>query len=68
VLHEDKGIVLKAKEFISEWLKKIGLELKPEKTRLGHTLQPEESIKPGSIFLASIYDSSIATIGKRATN
>jgi len=51
VLHEDKNIVLKAKGFISVWLKKIGLELKPEKTRLGHTLHQEENTKPGFNFL-----------------
>jgi RNA-directed DNA polymerase len=51
VLHESKEIIIKAKEFLSEWLKKIGLELKPEKTRLSHTLQKTEELKPGFNFL-----------------
>ncbi len=38
---------------ISEWLAEIGLELKPEKTRLTHTLKPEvsEDGKAGFDFL-----------------
>jgi len=51
VLHESKEIIVKAKAFLSEWLKKIGLELKPEKTRLGHTLRKIEELKPGFNFL-----------------
>ena len=51
VLHESKDIILKAREFIADWLSKIGLELKPEKTRLGHTLLKTEDIKPGFNFL-----------------
>jgi RNA-directed DNA polymerase len=51
VLHESKDIILKAKEFISDWLSKIGLELKPEKTRLSHTLHKTEDLKPGFNFL-----------------
>ena len=41
VLHEDKTIVQRCRDLIAEWLKGIGLELKPEKTRLTHTLNPE---------------------------
>ncbi|MHC5731090.1 MAG: hypothetical protein ACYTXY_44755, partial [Nostoc sp.] len=36
---------------ISEWLKDMGLELKPSKTRLTHTLNEYESEKPGFNFL-----------------
>ena len=43
VIHANKIVVQKCKEIISEWLKNIGLELKPEKTRLTHTLYPSES-------------------------
>ena len=43
VLHENKSVVQRCREKISEWLVGIGLELKPEKTRLTHTLQPELS-------------------------
>ena len=39
VLHRDRSIVETAKAFIEEWLKNIGLELKPSKTRISHTLK-----------------------------
>lgn len=53
VLHEDKSVVQRCREIISEWLSGIGLELKPEKTRLTHTLHPElsEDGKAGFDFL-----------------
>ena len=53
ILHEDKAVVQRCREIISEWLKGIGLELKPEKTRLTHTLFPEwsEDGKAGFDFL-----------------
>ncbi|MGB3207972.1 MAG: group II intron reverse transcriptase/maturase [Crinalium sp.] len=40
ILHEDIAVVQRCRDIISEWLKGIGLELKPEKTRLTHTLKP----------------------------
>jgi RNA-directed DNA polymerase len=43
VLHEDKAVVQRCREIISEWLHGIGLELKPEKTRLTHTFNSELS-------------------------
>ena len=43
VLHSEKTVILKCREIISNWLSDIGLELKPEKTRLTHTLHKEES-------------------------
>jgi RNA-directed DNA polymerase len=42
VLHEDLSIVLKCQEIISEWLRPMGLELKPSKTKLTHTLYQHE--------------------------
>ncbi|MFB2894215.1 group II intron reverse transcriptase/maturase [Aerosakkonemataceae cyanobacterium BLCC-F50] len=51
ILHEDITIVQRCKEIISEWLKGMGLELKPSKTRLAHTLKEYESEKPGFNFL-----------------
>ncbi|WP_256359389.1 group II intron reverse transcriptase/maturase [Wolbachia endosymbiont of Ctenocephalides felis wCfeJ] len=48
VMHESEEIILKAKILIEEWLKTIGLELKPSKTRISHTLSGE---KPGFNFL-----------------
>jgi RNA-directed DNA polymerase len=43
VLHQDIAVVTRCREIISEWLAGIDLELKPEKTRLSHTLNPEWS-------------------------
>jgi RNA-directed DNA polymerase len=51
ILHEDITVVQRCREIISEWLKDIGLELKPSKTRLTHTLSEIESEKPGFDFL-----------------
>ncbi len=51
ILHEDITIVQRCQEFISEWLKDMGLELKPSKTRIAHTLEEYNQEKPGFDFL-----------------
>ncbi len=51
VLHEDITVVQKCQEIISEWLKDYGLELKPSKTKLTHTLLNFKGQKPGFNFL-----------------
>jgi len=51
ILHEDITVVQRCKEIISEWLKSMGLELKPSKTRLAHTLEEYEGNTPGFNFL-----------------
>jgi RNA-directed DNA polymerase len=57
VLHPDLEVIHKAKEAIETWLKPVGLELKPEKTRICHTLNtisvPESELitPPGFDFL-----------------
>lgn len=53
VLHESKAVIQRCWELISDWLTGIGLELKPEKTRLTHTLKQElsEDNKAGFDFL-----------------
>ena len=43
LIHSDLNVVQRCRELISEWLKDIGLELKPSKTRIAHTLTPELS-------------------------
>jgi RNA-directed DNA polymerase len=43
ILCEEKVVIQRCQEIISDWLKGIGLELKPEKTRLTHTLSSELS-------------------------
>ncbi|ALB39335.1 MULTISPECIES: group II intron reverse transcriptase/maturase [unclassified Anabaena] len=51
ILHENLTVVQRCKEIISEWLKGMGLELNPSKTRLAHTLTQYEQEKPGFDFL-----------------
>jgi RNA-directed DNA polymerase len=51
ILHEDITVVQRCREIISEWLKDMGLELKPAKTRLTHTLNKSGEEKPGFNFL-----------------
>jgi RNA-directed DNA polymerase len=50
VLHADKEIVQQCQSVAAEWLKGIGLELKPSKTRITHTLTANEG-KSGFDFL-----------------
>ena len=55
VLHEDYDVILQCKTLISQWLEQVGLELKPEKTSIIHTLKSIEidgkTIEPGFDFL-----------------
>ncbi|MGB7441561.1 MAG: reverse transcriptase domain-containing protein [Coleofasciculaceae cyanobacterium] len=51
ILHEDITVVQRCKEIISEWLKGMGLELKPSKTKIAHTLNQCKQEQPGFNFL-----------------
>lgn len=51
IIHEDITVVQRCQQLISEWLKGVGLELKPSKTRLTHTLHKYEEQEPGFDFL-----------------
>ena len=51
ILHEDITVVQRCQQVIAEWLKGMGLELKPSKTRLTHTLNKYEDNEPGFDFL-----------------
>ena len=51
ILHEDIKVVQQAKTVIQEWLNQVGLELRPEKTKIAHTLEEYEGNKPGFDFL-----------------
>lgn len=42
VLHKDIEKIQQSKDFIEGWLKDLGLELKPSKTRISHTLHEYE--------------------------
>ena len=50
VCHRDLGVVRRCQELIQDWLRGMGLELKPSKTRVCHTLHEHEG-KPGFDFL-----------------
>ncbi|MBD2481701.1 group II intron reverse transcriptase/maturase [Planktothrix sp. FACHB-1365] len=38
IIHEDLNVIKKCQEIIADWLSDMGLELKPSKTKLTHTL------------------------------
>jgi RNA-directed DNA polymerase len=42
IMHHDLNVVLECQEIIKEWLSEIGLELKPSKTKITHTLNEYE--------------------------
>ncbi|MGK7957388.1 MAG: group II intron reverse transcriptase/maturase, partial [Crocosphaera sp.] len=42
ILHKDLNVILQCKEIIEKWLIDMGLELKPSKTRISHTLNKHE--------------------------
>jgi RNA-directed DNA polymerase len=42
IIHEDLTVVQRCQQVITEWLKGMGLELKPSKTRLTHTFHKYE--------------------------
>ena len=51
VLHKDITVVQRCQQVITEWLKGIGLELKPSKTKLTHTLNKYGEENAGFDFL-----------------
>ena len=51
VLHEDLEVIHLCKAEIEKWLSDIGLELKPRKTRIAHTLNKLDDEEPGFNFL-----------------
>jgi RNA-directed DNA polymerase len=51
ILHKDLTVVQGCQTLIADWLKDMGLELKPSKTRLAHTFNQVENEKPGFNFL-----------------
>jgi RNA-directed DNA polymerase len=50
ILHKDRAIVERCQQLTSEWLRPMGLMLKPSKTRITHTLEATEDT-PGFDFL-----------------
>ncbi len=43
ILHEEKKVIEQCQSITSEWLKEMGLELKPSKTKIVHTLKKSEA-------------------------
>lgn len=50
ILHKHQWVVESAREILNAWLKDLGLELNPNKTRIGHTTNPFQE-KVGFDFL-----------------
>jgi RNA-directed DNA polymerase len=51
ILHENLEVLQQCQKIIEEWLKQYELELKPEKTKICHTLKVTNDEKPGFNFL-----------------
>lgn len=51
VMHPNLEVIEKCQSLISKWLTALGLELKPSKTQIVHTLNPVGETKPGFDFL-----------------
>lgn len=51
VLHDEETVVRGCQVVIAEWLREMGLELKPSKTRIGHTLHSVDGGPIGFDFL-----------------
>lgn len=43
ILHPDRAVIERCQQLTATWLHGMGLELKPSKTRIAHTLHPEEN-------------------------
>jgi RNA-directed DNA polymerase len=51
ILHESEEAIHQCHQVITEWLKEMGLELKPSKTRIAHTLESYRGKEKGFDFL-----------------
>ncbi len=51
IIHKDIELIKQATEITKDWLKQVGLKIRPEKTRLCHSLKHFEGEKPGFNFL-----------------
>jgi RNA-directed DNA polymerase len=50
ILHADRSVIEHCQHLVSEWLRPLGLTLKPSKTRITHTLETNDG-QPGFDFL-----------------
>ncbi len=51
IFHENLAVLNQCQQIICEWLSQLDLELKPSKTRIVHTLNELDGVKPGFDFL-----------------
>nr|YP_009686224.1 hypothetical protein [Halamphora calidilacuna]QDR25076.1 hypothetical protein [Halamphora calidilacuna] len=51
IMHPDLDILLGLKQVVEKFLKPMGLELHPQKTRICHTFKPTDNENPGFSFL-----------------
>jgi RNA-directed DNA polymerase len=66
VIHDSEEIVLKAKQFVEEWLNGIGLTLNQSKTCIIHTLKSKDGNKSGFDFLGfSVRQYPVTTRAKK---
>ncbi|MGK7881496.1 MAG: group II intron reverse transcriptase/maturase [Crocosphaera sp.] len=68
IIHEDLNTINEAKTAIERWLNNMGLELKPSKTRICHTMEPLKEEKPGFNFLGFHFKHHKAGINHSAKN
>ncbi len=54
IIHEKLEVIKSCQEIIGQFLREIGLEYSPEKTKITHTLHEYEGNKPGFNFLFNI--------------
>ncbi len=51
IIHEKLEVIEQCQRIIGDWLAEYDLEIKPEKTRIAHTLKTHNGEKPGFNFL-----------------
>jgi RNA-directed DNA polymerase len=65
VLHHDRATIETCKQLATEWLHGLGLELKPSKTRIGHTLDEHDG-RIGFDFLGFTIRQYRVSLGRSA--
>ena len=68
IIHEDLNVLNDAKVVMEKWLSNMGLELKPSKTRICHSLERLNDEKPGFDFLGFNFKHHKAGINHCAKN
>ena len=51
ILHPDQAVILDIRQRVTDWLRQMGLELHPAKTRIVHSLREHDGQRPGFDFL-----------------